>query len=122
MPTAETLLRYAVSGAASALTHTGLGFVLAHAVGLPPVAASSAGFAVSVLVSYGLQRTWVFRSSTAHRSAGTRFLTVTAVAFTLNAAILGLVSGPYLMVQVMALVAIPAVNYALNSRWTFRAG
>ena len=111
-----------MSGAASAVTHVGVGFLLAAGFGVRPVVASSAGFAVSVLVSYGLQRTWVFRSATGHLTAGGRFLTVTAVAFALNAAILGLVAGPDLMVQAFALVAIPVVNYALNSRWTFRAG
>ncbi|MCO8271935.1 GtrA family protein [Actinoplanes sp. TRM 88003] len=122
MPSADRLLRYGISGAASAATHVGVGLLLTRGLDVRPVVASSAGFAASVLVSYGLQRTWVFRSATAHRRAGGRFLTVTAVAFALNAAILGLVAGPYLMVQAFALVAIPVVNYALNSRWTFRAG
>jgi putative flippase GtrA len=104
------------------VTHLGGGLLLAEALGVRPVLASSAGFVASVLVSYGLQRSWVFRSSAGHLTAGGRFLTVTAVAFALNAVILGLVAGPYLMVQGIALVAIPVVNYALNSRWTFRPG
>jgi len=120
VPSGDRLLRYGVSGAASAVTHVGAGFLLAQAFGVRPVVASSAGFVASVLVSYGLQRAWVFRSPTGHLTAGGRFLAVTAVAFALNAAILGLVAGPYLVVQGIALVAIPVVNYALNSRWTFR--
>ncbi|WP_250027283.1 GtrA family protein [Paractinoplanes maris] len=123
MPSAEAsrLLRYGLSGAASALTHLSVGLLLAEGLEVPPVTASATGFAASVLVSYGLQRSWVFRASTGHVTTGGRFLAVTAVAFALNTAILGLVTGPYLMVQALALVTIPAVNYALNSRWTFRA-
>ena len=116
------LLRYAVSGGLSAATHFGLGYALTVA-GARPVMASTAGFAASILVSYSLQHAWVFRSAAAHAVAGSRFLTVTAVAFALNTTVLWLgtevLHGPYPAVQAVALVAIPAVNYTLNSRWTF---
>ncbi|MET0425320.1 MAG: GtrA family protein [Actinoplanes sp.] len=118
------LIRYGVSGGASALTHFGVGLLLAEGLGVRPVVASTAGFVASILVSYGLQHAWVFRSSTAHAVAGSRFLTVTAVAFLLNTTILWLgtevLAGPYPVVQAVALIAIPVVNYSLNSRWTFR--
>ena len=118
------LLRYGISGGASALTHFGVGVALAEGLGVRPVAASTAGFVASILVSYGLQHSWVFRSAAGHAAAGARFLTVTAVAFTLNTVLLWcgteLMSAPFPLVQAVALVAIPVVNYALNSRWTFR--
>ncbi|WP_433297006.1 GtrA family protein [Actinoplanes sp. CA-030573] len=118
------LVRYAVSGGASALTHFGVGLVLADGLGVRPVTASAAGFAASVVVSYVLQHAWVFRSTAAHARAGAKFLTVTAAAFTLNTAVLWLgtevLHAPYPPVQAVALVAIPLLNYSLNSRWTFR--
>ena len=118
------LLRYAISGGASALTHLGVGLLLAEVLHVRPVVASTAGFAASVLVSYALQHAWVFRSAATHVVAGTRFLTVTAVAFALNTVVLWLgtevLHGSYPVVQAVALVAIPLVNYSLNSRWTFR--
>jgi putative flippase GtrA len=117
------LVRYGVSGGASALTHFGVGLALASA-GVRPIVASTAGFGASILVSYGLQHAWVFRSAAAHAVAGGRFLTVTAVAFVLNTVVLWLgteaVAGAYPVVQAIALVVIPVVNYSLNSRWTFR--
>lgn len=123
-PRTARLLRYAISGGASALTHFGVGLLLAEALHVRPVTASTAGFTASVLVSYALQHAWVFRSAATHVVAGTRFLTVTAVAFALNTAILWLgtetLHGPYPLVQAIALVTIPALNYSLNSRWTFR--
>ena len=124
MPTTDRgrLLRYAVSGGASAATHFGVGLLLTHA-GVRPVVASAIGFVASILVSYGLQHAWVFRSSTGHAVAGTRFLTVTAAAFTLNTVVLWLgtevLHAPFAVVQAVALVAIPVLNYTLNSRWTF---
>jgi putative flippase GtrA len=118
------LVRYGISGGASALTHFGVGLLLAEGMHVRPVAASTAGFVASIAVSYGLQHAWVFRSSAAHTVAGSRFLTVTAIAFLLNTVILWtgteVLTAPFVLVQAVALVAIPVVNYALNSRWTFR--
>ena len=118
------LLRYAVSGGASALTHFGVGLALAEGLHVRPVAASTAGFVASIFVSYVLQRSWVFRSNAGHAVAGSKFLTVTAAAFTLNTVVLWLgtevLAAPYPLVQAVALVAIPVLNYTLNSRWTFR--
>jgi putative flippase GtrA len=98
--------------------------LLAEALRVRPVAASTAGFVASIVVSYLLQKAWVFRSDAGHRAAGARFLTVTGVAFGLNTGIVWLgteaLSAPYPVVQVVALVLIPVVNYALNSRWTFK--
>jgi putative flippase GtrA len=118
------LIRYGVSGGASAATHFGVGLLFAEVLHVRPVLASTAGFLASIVVSYGLQHAWVFRSSAGHAVAGGRFLTVTAIAFTLNTVILWLgtevLPGPYPVVQAIALIAIPVVNYSINSRWTFR--
>ena len=117
------LVRYGISGGLSAATHFGVGYALARA-GVRPVVASAAGFGVSILVSYVLQHGWVFRSSAGHVAAGSRFLTVTAAAFALNTSILWagteVLSGTFVVAQAVALVAIPVLNYTLNSRWTFR--
>ncbi|MCU7723692.1 GtrA family protein [Actinoplanes sp. KI2] len=118
------LLRYAVSGGASACTHFGVGLALTEGLRVRPVAASTAGFVASIVVSYVLQHAWVFRSAAGHAVAGTRFLAVTAAAFALNTIVLGagteVLHAPYPIVQAVALLAIPVLNYSLNSRWTFR--
>ena len=123
-PALARLVRYGISGGASALTHFGVGLVLASVLHVRPLVASTAGFVASVAVSYVLQHAWVFRSGATHVVAGTRFLTVTGVAFLLNTSILGLgtelLPGSFPAVQAVALAAIPVVNYSLNSRWTFR--
>ncbi|MBG0562060.1 GtrA family protein [Actinoplanes aureus] len=117
------LARYAISGGLSALTHVGVGLAGTSLLHLPAVPASTLGFTASVAVSYLLQHAWVFHSGAGHAVAGPRFLTVTAAALGLNTAVLwigaDLLRGPYLVVQAVALVLIPVLNYALNSRWTF---
>ncbi|MEV0898991.1 GtrA family protein [Actinoplanes sp. NPDC049802] len=122
MPNTDRLLRYGVSGGLSALTHFTVGLA-GTGSGLPPVPASTAGFAASVVVSYLLQRSWVFRCGAPHAGTAPRFLTVTAAALALNTAVLWigaeLLNGPYPVVQAVALFLIPVLNYLLNSRWTF---
>jgi putative flippase GtrA len=117
------LARYGVSGGASAATHFGVGYALAEGLRMWPVAASTIGFAASIVVSYALQHAWVFRSESGHAVAGPKFLAVTAAAFTLNTVVLWLgttvLPGPYPLVQALAIVLIPVLNYTLNSRWTF---
>lgn len=118
------LIRYGLSGGCSALTHFGVGLLLL-AAGVPAVPASALGFLASVVVSYSLQRAFVFRSSSAHAVAGPRFLVVTGAAFAANTVVLwvgaDLLGGPYPVAQAVAIVLIPVVNYAINSRWTFAA-
>ena len=127
MPTGDRLARlarYGVTGGCSTLTHVGVLFVLVEAIHAWPVAASAVGFVASIVVSYTLQRYWVFRSAQSHLAAGAKFLAVTAVALGVNTATLWLGTEafalPYPPVQLVALVLIPVVNYALNARWTFR--
>ncbi len=118
------LARYGVTGGCSTLTHVGVLFLLVEAIHAWPVAASAAGFVASIAVSYTLQRYWVFRSAQSHLTAGAKFLAVTAVAFGVNTVTLMLGTEvfalPYQPVQLVALVLIPIVNYALNATWTFR--
>jgi putative flippase GtrA len=117
------LIRYGISGGASAATHFGVGLALAEGLHVQPVVASTAGFGASIFVSYALQRAWVFRSTATHAVAGSKFLTVTACAFALNTLVLWtgteVLHEPYPVVQAVALVAIPVLNYSINSRWTF---
>lgn len=121
---ARRLLRYAVAGGASALTHLGTTALLVETAAVRPVVASTIGFVASIVVSYLLQRRWVFRSQVSNRAAAPRFLTVTAIGFLLNASIVFLGTEVfevhYAPVQLVALVAIPVSNYLLNSLWTFR--
>jgi putative flippase GtrA len=118
------LLRYGVAGGLSMFTHVGTLTLLVEAVGMRPVWASSIGFALSVLVSYSLQKWWVFASGSRHRSAIPKFLVATCVALLLNAAVIAIGTDVlhvhYVAVQVVALVLIPVSNYLINSLWTFR--
>ncbi len=122
--TGTRLLRYGVAGGASALAHVGTLTALVELAHVRPVWASNIGFAISVVVSYTLQRWWVFASTTRHRKTVPKFLVANCVALLLNTGIVAVgtevFSIHYGAVQVAALVMIPLSNYLINSLWTFR--
>lgn len=120
------LVRYGFAGGLSALSHLGTTIALVELLAVDPPLASACGFGISVVVSYVLQRYWVFRSTRVHREAMPLFLAVVAVAGTVNVVIVAVgttVLGlPYVVPQAVALVVIPVVNYVLNSLVTFGPG
>jgi putative flippase GtrA len=82
------------------------------------------GFLVGLVVSYSLQRRWVFAHDGRHRRLLPRFLTVTGLALLLNTAVVHVgtevLELHYAPVQLVAFAVIPVSNYLLNSWWTFR--
>jgi putative flippase GtrA len=118
------IVRYGFAGGLSALSHLSTTIALVELAGFEPALASAIGFGVSVVVSYVLQRWWVFRSDRRHREAVPLFLAVVLVAGTVNVVIVAVgtivLNLPYVIPQTVALIVIPIVNYALNSLFTFR--
>jgi putative flippase GtrA len=121
---ATRLVRYGVTGLLSAATHLGLLVLLVEVAGWRPVWASTVGFTASVAVSYALQKVWVFQSSAPVSRSFPRFTVVALVALGLNTVILAVgtefMAAYYVLVQLVALIAIPISNYILNSLWTFK--
>ncbi|HSI55228.1 MAG TPA: GtrA family protein [Ramlibacter sp.] len=111
-----------VGVAATALQYLVYGALLRILPG-PAVVASVLGYVAGSVLSYLLNYHVTFGSSRAHASAVPRFYAMVAVAFLLNAAIVGgLVDGMGLnawLGQVVATVACLAWNYAVSRRWVF---
>jgi putative flippase GtrA len=109
-------------GGLSATSHVGATWVLVSA-GLEPTVATSIGFAVSVVVSYVLQREWVFRSRQKHRETIPKFLLVVTLAGATNWFVVFIGTEAfefyYLGPQIVALIIIPIQNFFLNSLFTF---
>lgn len=115
-------MRYVISGTLSAGAHIGTLAALV-ALDIGPVPASTIGFIFSIVVSYSLQRVWVFRSSDSHLRTAPRFALATLVAMILNSVIMTLgvevFTVNYIAAQLVALILIPVSNYVINSSWTF---
>jgi putative flippase GtrA len=118
------LIRYGLAGGLAAAAHLATLAALVELFGLRPVLASTVGFGAGLVVSYTLQRRWVFASRERHRTLLPRFLTVIAVALLLNTVVVHLgtevLAVHYVLVQLVAFGLIPLNNYVLNSLWTFR--
>ncbi len=81
------LLRYMLVGCANTLIGLSVIF-LAMALGLSPVPANAAGYAVGLIVSYLLNRRFTFRSRVPLGPGALRYAAVVACAYALNLAIL----------------------------------
>jgi putative flippase GtrA len=95
--------------------------------GVPTAAAylaNAAGFVVSVLTNYYLNRRWTFRSSGEVRTELPKFFTVSVIAYVGQLAIFSaLHSAGHLAPipsQLIAIACLMPVNFVLNKLWSFR--
>ena len=126
--TAGELIRFlvfAALGALGTLAHYAVLIGLVEAGVTGPALATGLGAVVGALVNYVLSRRLAFGSTRAHREALPRFLLVAGIGILLNplllAALLAWTGWPYLACQLLVTLGLLAVNYAIHSRWTFRA-
>lgn len=100
-----------------------VGLVDGLAVAAP--AASAAGYALSTLFNYAMNRRFTFNSRRRHAQALPRFLVVSGIGLALNTAVVGLMTAVahwhYLLSQVLATALVLVWNFQLNRRWTFPA-
>jgi putative flippase GtrA len=114
---------FAVIGAlATAIQYATL-IVLVEAQLAGAVSASTAGFALSAVANYLLNRRFTFRSTRAHSEAFVRFAVVASVGLGMNASLVWLfhlIAGlHYLVAQVLATCSTLLWNYGANRIWTF---
>ena len=91
--------------------------------GLPPVAASAAGFAGGALTRFALSYFGVFVPSKGMAVAGWRFVLAILLQLALNSALLSLLLAAGLGVwhaQVIATIALTVVNFVVYRLWVFR--
>ena len=122
--TSARVLRYGISGVASTLAHLGTMSLLTYVFQIQSTVASSIGFSLSVVVSYSLQRFWVFSDAASDYKSGFKFLAVTSMAFCLNLAVMWigteLLHIEPIVPQAVAVAIIPVFNFLVNRAWTFK--
>jgi putative flippase GtrA len=116
------VLRYGLIGTGAALLQLSLLFVFVEFFHFYSLLASTAALGISVVVNYGLQRHFTFRSKSRHVIAGPRFVSLTLVTLAANALLFSamLAVVPYLLAQIITTATIFPVNYYLNKTFTFR--
>ncbi|MBS0172538.1 MAG: GtrA family protein [Nitrospira sp.] len=113
-----------VGGFATALQYVIL-ISLVQGWGVDAVAASTAGFLVSAIFNYVLNRRFTFISEVAHARAFPRFIAVAVGGLAINAAVVWLLVDTaglhYLLAQVIATLIALVWNFVCNRIWTFSA-
>ena len=98
--------------------------VLVEWLGWQAAIASMAGYLVSSVVNYGLNRSFTFESASAHRRSLPRFFLISLLGLLLNGAITyvgtNLLGVHYLLAQGAATAVTLLWNFLANLRWTFQ--
>ena len=116
-------LRFLVVGVIATGVHYLVLIAAVELAGQTAVVGSGIGFIVGAIVNYALNRSFTFRSSVSHGTAGSRFMLVMCGAWLLNQLLmhwftvkLGL---PYLLAQVLTTGVTLFWNFAGNALWSF---
>lgn len=119
----QQLARFGAVGIAAMAVHW-LVVALLVPLGLRPLLANSAAFAIAFNVSYAGHRRFTFASTTAQHSTLKRFLGVALLGFALNETLYYLLlraGMEYRVALLLVLVAVAALTFVLSRYWAFRS-
>jgi putative flippase GtrA len=122
------IARFGLAGAANTALGLLLIAVLDLGLGVNPHIANAAGYAAGLVLSFQLNRSFVFRQKTAVLAAGRRFLVAAGCAFALNQAVLAATAWllgssdlARLAAQAAGVAAYTVALFILSRLWVFRA-
>lgn len=115
--------RFGAVGVAATLTHYGVAYLSALAVGF--YVGNLAGLATAVWVSYLGHRLWTFRVTEGdHRRQFPRFLLISLSAFAASQGVLyaglSLLALPKPLALAAAVATVPPISFLLTRGWVFR--
>jgi len=117
-------LKYGIVGLIGTALHTALLVLLVESVRMHPVPASAAGFLAALAASFILNRRWTFGVRRPGRHAFFKYTAVSVAGLALNGGIMFAAVEwlrlEYWIGQLVAVLVVPPVNFALNAAWTFR--
>lgn len=111
-------------GAAAALVHLAVVYLLVEFAGLAPAQANVLAFGVAFLVSYQGQRRFTFGAAAPWQSSMWRWGMVSVLAFCLNQllftqALQRLPGQPYLLLLTVVTLLVAAISFLLGKAWAF---
>ena len=119
----RALWRYVVSGVLSGLSMLGTSFTC-RALGVSEDLSTVTGVLVSFVVSFALQKWWVFESESKVAIASLRFALVTTITWALSIGLYHLLAKvwdwPFELVQVAVVCFVAGCNFTINRLWTFK--
>ena len=111
-----------VGGFATGLQYAIMALLMGLA-GVPALAASNIGFAISAVANYLLNAKLTFRSERSHASTLPRFAITAALGLGINSLLLSLLIAAGLHpapAQILTTAGVLIWNYTLNALWTFK--
>ena len=116
------LVRYFAAGTFATLVQFASLVVLVELLHISEIVAVVEAFSTGVVVNYGLQRRFTFRSATSHSNAALRFFAIAVLSAMVNSTLFGLLNAylSYILAQFIATFALFLINYELNRKFTFR--
>lgn len=111
-----------VGGFATGLQYAIMALLMALA-GVPALAASNTGFAISAVANYLLNAKLTFRSERSHASTLPRFAITAALGLGINSLLLSLLIAAGMHpapAQILTTAGVLIWNYTLNALWTFK--
>jgi putative flippase GtrA len=111
-----------VGGFATGLQYAIMALLMALA-GVPALAASNTGFAISAVANYLLNAKLTFRSRRSHASSLPRFAITVALGLGINSLLLSLLISAGLHpapAQILTTAGVLIWNYTINALWTFK--
>jgi putative flippase GtrA len=120
---AEQFVRYCIVGGIGTCTHFGITIALVEWAGVHPTVASIIGFVAAFVVSYVLNRSWVFPASARSWLSFVRYSVVCLSGLVLNTSIMVVtvdwLRWYYLWGLAVVVAVVPVTNFALNRLWAF---
>jgi putative flippase GtrA len=118
------LLRFVFVGGSSGLLYLGLVFVLVDVLGVQVTLASTLVCVAAAVYNYLMHYHWTFASDAPHGMVMVRYLLMIAGAVLINGLIVHFgtmfSSVHYLVIQVIATVALACWSLSVSSLWVFR--
>ena len=117
------VVRYIIVGGAGTAIHLAILTLSVELFAIDAVIGSVIGFVGALLVSYLLNHYWTFQSRRSHLSSLSRYVTVSLLGLALNTGMMYVLINIfklwYFAAQLCVILVVPAVNFLLNSNWTF---
>jgi putative flippase GtrA len=122
--TGRQVVTFLMVGSVATVLQYAILVLLVETAGWKAATASAAGFAVSAVLNYLLNRRLTFASDTAHSVGAPRFAAVAGMGLAINWGAMKLLTEAlgihYLLAQVLATSGTLVWNFVGNKCWTFR--
>jgi putative flippase GtrA/ribosomal protein S18 acetylase RimI-like enzyme len=119
------VFRYGCAGVSATLVYFGAVTALVEVAGLNPVRAAVPATMLVIVLSYAINRAWVFDTDRSHVSAFARFVAASVLSLVLNTSLMYLsvqvMGWRYLAGLILATAVVPPTNFVINYLWCFQA-